>query len=254
MITLPEFSIAAAFGFLLVFARIGGGLMLLPAIGEMFVSSRSRVALAVLITMILLPVVSPMVPLPTDQPLKVVSLLISETIIGVFIGALARMVLAALHAAGMIMASQSGLLSATLFDPNQGTQSSLEGNFLSLMAMVMIFSLDLHHVLIETITDSYYLIPIGKPLPIADYADLFSSTLNESFGISLRLAAAHIAIGMLLMIGAGLLSRLMPSMQIFFILLPVQVTLGFTMLMLTCTASMMWYMGYMESKLRLLLP
>jgi flagellar biosynthetic protein FliR len=103
---LAQFLPANAFAALLIFARIGSAMMLLPGFGEAYVLQRYRLLLAVGISLLLLPILSPLLPAMPSSPATLVVMLGGEIAIGVFIGTLARMLLAALEMAGQFVSTQ----------------------------------------------------------------------------------------------------------------------------------------------------
>ena len=131
----------------------------------------------------------------------------------------------------MLIATQSGLAIATQFDPNQASQGSLIGNLLSLTAVVLLFATDLHLVMLRALADSYTLFTPGQFPPVEDFAEYFSHLVNDLFTLGMRLSSPLLVVMLLLYVGAGVLTRLMPNMQVFFILLPPQIFMSFFLLM-----------------------
>jgi hypothetical protein len=156
---------AELFPFFLVFIRLGAAMMMMPAIGENGVSTRARLLLAIGLTAVVTPLIADTLPAQPAGPIDLGLLVIGEVVIGLFFGATTRMVMAALHVAGMIFAFQSSLAAAMMFDPNQSAQSSLFGNFLNLLAVVFIFATDLHHMLLRGLVGTYGVFPAGNMLP-----------------------------------------------------------------------------------------
>ena len=66
----------------------------------------------------------------------------------------------------------------------------------------------------------------------------------------MQIAAPFVVVGLLFQLGVGLLNRLMPQVQIFFVAMPLQIALGFFVLLLTISATMMWFLGAFESEVR----
>ena len=237
------------FGFLLVFARIGAGLMVLPGIGDAFVPPRVRLLLALLLSLLVAPVVADQLPgLPTSLWALLV-LLVGEIIIGLFIGLLSRLLLTALEIAGMVISFNMSLANAFVFNPAAATQGSLVGAFLLMVALVLIFVTDLHHLMLLSLTDSYDLFRVGQLPPLGDMADMVARLVAEAFTIALRIAAPFIVVGMVFNLGLGLIARLMPQMMIFFVAIPVQLMLGLAILALVISAMMLFWLGHFEERL-----
>ena len=129
--------------YLLVFARVGAMVMLLPAIGEMGVPARVRLVLALAIAFALTPQVQSNYPgrRAADAPSALVILIAQEVTAGVLVGAMARIIMSALQVAGYLIATQTGLAYAQTIDPTQNTQGAVLGNFMSLLG----HHADIHH-------------------------------------------------------------------------------------------------------------
>ena len=240
------------FPFVLVFCRLGAAMMLMPTIGEAAVPSRVRLHFAIAFTVVATPLIGQTMPALPDGPLALFILIAGEVVIGLFFGALTRVVTTALHIGGMIFAFQSSLAAAQIFDPNQSAQTSISGNFLSLLALLIIFTSDLHHLLLVGLTDSYILFPVGEGFPWNEGADAMAHAVSDAFRIGLQIAMPVVVAGFLLYLGAGLLNRLMPQMMVFFIMLPVQITLAFTVLAFSLSAILYWFINSFDETLMML--
>jgi flagellar biosynthetic protein FliR len=244
---------ADTFALALVFARVGAAFMLLPGFGEVFVSPRVRLMLALSVTVVVTPVIGDKLPAAPDGPLAMFVLLGGEVAIGLFLGALTRMLLAALHMAGVVIGFQSSLANADLFDPINATQGSLFGAFLNILGVFLVFAADLHHLMLLAIADSYSVFAPAVLLPVADVAQMAISTLSRAFVIAMQIAAPFIVVGLMFYLGIGLLARLMPQVQVFFIAIPLQISISFLVTALTLSASMLWFLDYFEASLNLML-
>ena len=226
--TIPIPDLAAAF--LLTFARVGTLVMLLPGLGEALLPARLRLSIALALTLILLPIVRPLLPTGT-APAAVVGTLIGEIAVGLVLGLATRAVMAALQTAGNIVASQIGLSYAMSVDPTAGGQEAAIGNFLTLLGVTLIFATDLHHLAIAAIRDSYALLPpVGVP-DSGDAAKLAVMAVGRGFALALRIAAPFVAFALLFNLGLGVLARLMPQLQVFFLAQPLSVLLGVVILL-----------------------
>jgi flagellar biosynthesis protein FliR len=239
----------------LVFARVGAMVMTLPALGEAMVPPRVRLMLALSLVILLEPVVGKTYPAnATATPILLVGMLTLETIIGLAIGMLLRMIMTAVGTAGNVIAMQSGLAFAQTFDPSAQTQSALVSTFLSLLALVLIFSANLHHLLIAGIEQSFTLFPPGKIFPTGDFAKLAIETVSEAFTLGVQMASPFLVFGLILYGGAGFVARLMPQVQIFFLAMPLNILAGFILLALSMSAMMLWFIDAFAAKVHLFAP
>lgn len=232
-ITLPALS-GTIIVYLLVFARTGAMVMLLPAIGEKSVPARVRLLLALAISLALTPIVAGAYPQQApSSALTLGFLVLQEVTAGVLVGTMARIIMSSLSVAGYLIATQMGLSYAQMVDPtSHGEQGAAVGNFMSLLAIVLIFATNLHHLAIGAIAGSYHLIPPGTALPTADLAELTIRLVCGSFALGFQLAAPFLVFGFAVNAAFGVLARMMPQLQIFFVVMPVNALIGFLLFVL----------------------
>ena len=229
-----------------VFARVGAMMMTAPAFGDYTLSPRIRLVIALGLSAVLAPAAASSFPpnvIDMNDGLAMPALLIGEIAVGLFLGLVARMLAAALNVAGQIIALQMGLSLAQIFDPGQAIQGAIVGGFLAVLGTTMIFATDLHHLLIAALRDSYFLFAPGGVTFSAtggvtsgvtgDMASAMIESLSFAFSLGVRLAAPFIVFGLIFYAGAGVLNRLMPQAQVFFMLMPANLILGLLLLMLT---------------------
>jgi flagellar biosynthetic protein FliR len=243
-----------AAAFMLCFARIGTMVMLLPGLGEMSVPPRVRLTVALVLTAVILPLHRSAYQLDLRAFGPLVLMLGQELLTGAVLGLVARLTISALQVAGSVVAQQMGLGFVTAVDPTQGQQGMIVGNFLTILGVTLIFSFDLHHLVIAALNDSYSLFRPGEVPVIGDVAALLTGTVTSAFRIGVQLAAPFLVFGLLFNLGLGVLSRLMPQMQVFFIGMPLSILVGFLILLLVVGAMMMTFLGYVEGVLHELAP
>ncbi|MDJ0981356.1 MAG: flagellar biosynthetic protein FliR [Kiloniellales bacterium] len=237
---------AGIFAVLLVFVRVGASLSLLPAFGEAYVTPRLRLVVALVIALLLAPVLAEQLPPMPTQPAALLLLILGEALVGIFLGTLARMFMSALTTAGMVIAYMSSLANALVNDPTAEQQGSIAGSFLSVTALLLIITLDLHHMLLIAVIDSYGLFAPGVAPPLGDFSDLMARTVAKTFLLAIQIATPFIAVGSIFYLGLGLLARLMPQAQILFIAMPLQVMVGISMLALAVPATLGWFIASFE--------
>ena len=245
---------AFAATFLLGFSRIGTMIMLLPGLGELTVSPRVRLTLALVLTALILPLHPNVYQVDLNAFGPVVLTLFQELVIGAVLGLLSRLTVSALQVAGVVVAQQMGLGFVTAVDPTQGQQGMIVGNFLAVLGITMIFATDLHHLVIMALNDSYDIFKPGELPIIGDVANALSSTVAGAFRIGVQIAAPFLVFGLLFNMGLGVLSKLMPQMQVFFVGMPLSIMVGFLILFLVVGAMMTTFLDYSGGVLHLLAP
>ncbi len=236
------------FALFLIFVRIGAALMLMPGFSEPYIFSRSRLLFALVLTVVLAAPLADYLPPQPARMDRLVLLVAGEAMLGAFIGGATRIMFAALHVAGSTIAVQSGLATASVFDPNQSTQGTIPGNFLTTTALVLLFATDGHHMLLRGIVESYRHLEPGRPLPIDDMAAFITEIVQRGFDLGVRIAAPLLLVGFLTNLAMGILNRLMPSFQVFFIALPLQLLLSFATLMLCFSAGLLVFFTFLDAE------
>ena len=246
---LNEILTTDAFAVGLVFARLGSAVMLMPGFAESYVSARIRLMIALELTIVVTPVVSVhLPPMPTNL-ISAAILVGGEIVIGIFMGSLMRLMVSALHVAGVIIGFQTSLSNATFFDPSSSQQGALIAAFFNILGVFMIFVTDLHHLMLMAVADSYTLFKPGGTLQFGDFSQTIVRLLSESFALGLQLAAPFIVVGTVFYAGLGLLGRLMPQVQVFFIAVPLQIMIAFVVMAMTLSVSMFWFLARFEDTL-----
>jgi flagellar biosynthesis protein FliR len=235
---------ALAAAFLLVFARIGTMIMLMPGLGEVNIPTRIRLGIALALTLILLPLhrSAYQVNLENLGPLPV--LLVHEILVGLILGATARVTISALTVAGSVIAQQLGLGFVTAVDPTQGQQGIVVGNLLTILGITLLFATDLHHLVIAALTESYTIFKPGELIPSGDVASLATKTFALAFKVGVQLSAPFLVFGLVFNLGLGVLARLMPQMQVYFVGAPLSILLGFLILVAVIATMMGMFVDY----------
>jgi flagellar biosynthetic protein FliR len=240
--SLAQFLPANLFAVMLVFSRIGSALMVLPGFGDLYVPARYRLLLGIFLATIIATALAPLLPVQPGSPLRLLMLLGGEIVIGVFLGTVARMMLSALETAGAIISLQLGLSTAQVFNPLLAQQSAITGAFMTVFGVLLIFLTDTHHLMLRGLVASYGLFPAGGFPGFGDLSDTVAHLVSASFRLAVELAAPFIVLGTIFFVALGFLSRLMPQMQIFFIILPIQVAGGIVVFAATLYAVMQWFL------------
>ena len=119
--------------------------------------------------------------------------------------------------------------------------------FLGLLGVTLIMTTDLHHMFLGAIVRSYTLFPTTRALPLADAQTLAVQTVGRSFGLGLQLAAPVVAFSLIFNIATGLIGRVMPQFQVFFVATPLIVLLGLSLFALSLgTIGMVWVDHYRD--------
>jgi flagellar biosynthesis protein FliR len=231
---LPDFAAA----FILVLARIGTLVMLMPGIGDRNIPGRMRLAFALLLSLLFLPLIRQTLPPLSGGIEPLIKLAILEIMIGLMLGATVRITLSAMQLAGTVIAQQMGLSFSASIDPTAGVQNPTVATFLVFVATGLIFALDLHHLSIRGMHDSYALMMPGEVPSVGDATQLIVTTFVSAFKVGVQISAPFLVFAIVFNLGLGVLSRLMPQLQIFFIAMPATILIG-TLILIAALGVMM---------------
>jgi flagellar biosynthetic protein FliR len=230
--TLP----AWAFGFVLVMARIGGAITLLPGLGEPALPAMLRVGLAFAITALLLPEIEPSIPPVPEASLQAAGMIVAEGATGLWIGWLARLLVLALPVAGQFIAYMLGIANVLQPDPELGGMATPIERLLAIAAPLAILMTGLYALPLAALAASYRLIPPGTLLPAADTAETAVRATAAAFALAVRLASPFLLVSIVWHVATGLLARLVPRLQVYFVVMPGQILGGIALLAVLSTA------------------
>jgi flagellar biosynthetic protein FliR len=241
---LSAFLTAQVLEYALIFARIGAVAMFMPGIGESFFPIRHRLALALVLSFALAPVIPP-TPASLDDPLRLFAVFGIEVTLGLWIGLTARILLTSLQFAGYQIGLISGLSNA--FAPDMGSfqGSTLIATALMLGGVALIFATDLHHQIIAALLMSYDVFPPGLMMP-GDLAHEIVRAVSMSVYIGLSITAPFYVMGVVLNVGLGLSNRMMPTLPVFFVAAPVLIAAGLFVLVVAAPAMLRGFLTSFE--------
>lgn len=237
----------SVFSVVLVFARVGAMMMVMPGLGEPAVLPRLRLALAVVLSLAITSLVGDRLPPAPEQAWDLAGMVLGEVLVGLMFGMIARLMMSALATAGQVAGMQTGLAFAQSFDPSQGRQGAILATLLNLVGVTLLFTTGLHHMFIGALVGSYDVLPPGHLPNVGDASTLALDTVAHSFRLGLQMTAPLIAFGLIFYLAMGVLSRLMPQVQIFFVAMPMNILAGLTIFALSLAAMMGVWISYMES-------
>ncbi|QCK88061.1 flagellar type III secretion system protein FliR [Phreatobacter aquaticus] len=235
--------------FLLMFSRVGMMLVLLPGLGDRSMPARFRLVVALMVTATLYPLHQALYTIDLARPASVIMILFQELAIGFTLGMAGRMAVSALQTAGLVIATSMGLGFAMQVDPTQGSQGAVIGTFLSMVGLAIIFATDLHHLVIMAISDSFTTLRPGVLPASGDAAQFLTGMLTRAFFVAIQLSAPFLVFALVFNVGLGVLAKLMPQMQVFFVGMPLTIGVGFMILLLCIGVMMTHYAGHLESML-----
>ncbi len=201
--------------FLLILARVSGAFLSAPFLSHASVSPKIKIAIVLMITFLL----SPILPHPKvnlhDSNLQLIILVLQEALIGVVLGFAASVIYSILAIAGDFIGFQMGYSIATVLDPSQGAQTGVIATFVTTMGALLFLYLNGHHLVLTAIAKSFEVLPIGKGFDV-QVGYQISAFLNKIFALSIQMAAPFIIVFTIVGFIFGIITKLSPQMNIYF--------------------------------------
>jgi flagellar biosynthetic protein FliR len=123
-----------------------------------------------------------------------------------------------------------------------------------MLGVTLLFATDSHHLVIAALNDSYAIFAPGETVSSGDIASLATRAFSAAFLLGLQLSGPFLVFGLVFNIGLGVLARLMPQMQVYFVGVPLSIFVGFMVLALVLTAMMGTYLDYFIGVMHQMLP
>lgn len=200
--------------FLLIFSRVTSVLWLLPVFSSKTVSVPFKTGVSLLIAYLLFDSIGTDHSFSND-PYFLSLFVLKEVFIGLAIGFSVKMLFMAVNVAGEIIAIQSGFSFARFMDPLSMTQATVIEQLKNLLAMMLFLAMDAHHLLIRAIVASFREVPIGNVAVQQTFFQYVVTASGRIFITGFKIGAPIIVTLMFVEIALGMLSRMIPQINIF---------------------------------------
>jgi flagellar biosynthetic protein FliR len=210
-----------------VFTRMSAIAFLAPAIGELAVSPRVRLAAAAALTMIVAPGLSHFPP-PDGGPAMLASMLGGEALSGLIIGFALRLTIFALQMFGAIAAQAMSL--SQLFGPGLGhDQESPISTILIAAGLALACAGGAHIQLAQSASETYQVLPLGAFPAAGESAEFATAQGAKALSLAFGLAAPFVLLGIAYSVALGAANKAMPQMAAVFVGAPAIVVGGLTL-------------------------
>ncbi|MDD4503217.1 MAG: flagellar biosynthetic protein FliR, partial [Clostridiaceae bacterium] len=149
-----------------------------------------------------------------------------EFLVGVIIGFVSFLVFSALYVAGQIIDMQIGFGMVNVLDPTMNSQVPLIGNFIYILTTLFFLAIDGHHVLLSALYKSYNILPINGFAFTEAMVNNITAIFAEIFVIGFKISIPVIAAALLTEVALGILSRTVPQMNVFVVVIPLKIGIG----------------------------
>ena len=215
--------------FLLILLRVSALLIVAPIFGHRLFLARAKVGLAVMVSMVIFPIVDRF-----DVPvgfLPYAVMMVGEVIMGLVIGYAVLLLFIGIQFAGQLAGLQMGFGIVNVIDPASHDQVSIIGQFLNILAILLMLTLDGHHTILNGLLTSFDAVPLGGVVLKTPVAHKMISLTAEVFVIAIKVSAPIMIALFLISTAMGVLARTVPQMNVFIVGFPVQLAVGMSVLM-----------------------
>lgn len=213
-----------ALGLILFLVRYTVCFSLLPGLGQGAPGLAVRAsAIAVLAGTSLIGSTAPPVPVGWGP---LILMICAEVVLGLILGLIPQLFVAAAHLAGSLASTAMGLGAASLFDPSLGEQSSALGKLYGDLAIIIFLLMDGHHSIIIAAAGLGNGIPPGVFSPTTDLVLQMTTAMGLIFKLGILIASPIVATLLITQFILGILSKTIPSINVFFLSFPITVGLG----------------------------
>ncbi|HEY8344811.1 MAG TPA: flagellar biosynthetic protein FliR [Bacillota bacterium] len=233
--------------YLLVYARVFGLLQTAPVFQNKSISGFLRSGLALFVSLVIFPPLANVTDLNLPHIGSFLLLVGGELIIGFTIGYILNLAFAGVQLAGSFIETPMGLGMVNVIDPQYGGQIPIIGQLFQLIALWLFLLVNAHHLLFDFLLMTYKLLPVGKALNINNGAAMILRAFGGVFWLGLQIAIPIMGVLFLTDLGLGVLSRLIPQINVFVISFPVKISLGLILILLSLPVFVRWLAQFFSS-------
>ncbi len=219
--------------FIICTARVAGFMSAIPVFFSAQSPARIKISLTIAISLILFPIMAPFVNQVDLQPAAFLLLMINETLLGLMIGLVARLIFTSVEFGGTVIGYQMGFAAANIFDPQNQRQTALISQFQNVFAILIFLSLDIHHIFLQTAVNSYKLLPPGYLNFSGNAVPFLIELSSRMFSLGAQFSAPVLAILLLSGLILGILARSFPQLNVFMLSFPLNIGIAFVVIGLT---------------------
>jgi len=236
--------------FLLLFFRFAALFIAVPIFDHKNIPITIKAVIAFFFTVVFYPSMSP----PTisiDVPTVVIAIL-GEFLLGLAVGIILQLAYNVITFAGGQISYMMGFSLASAIDPQSGVSMPIISQFLSLLALMVLFSLDLHHWVILFIQHTLTTVPLGGFMMSKNFFEYIMHATANMFLVGFMIAFPIIALSWLADVIFGMLMKTMPQFNLLVIGFPIKIMVAFAVLIATLTAVMLILKGQVQEAFNML--
>jgi len=231
--------------FLLIFVRMTGLFVIAPIFGGRNIPAYLKIGFSFMLALILANTIK-VQELVFSNIYEYFILVLKEFLVGITLGYVSYLIFTAIYLAGHIIDMQIGFGVVNIIDPMSNIQVPITSNFYFILCMLIFLMCRGHHILIRALFKSYNYIPLGTGVFGKEIVNDILRVFGNIFFIAFRISAPILAAIIITDVALGVLSKTVPQLNVFMVGMPLKITLGLAVMVLTIPV----FISLMESLIR----
>ncbi|MCW2973880.1 MAG: flagellar biosynthetic protein FliR [Thermoleophilia bacterium] len=222
-----DWAIPQVITFLLVVGRLSGLFLIAPVFSSPMIPGKLKMMMLLMLALTITPIVSGTATAP--MPTGIVELLlamVTEVVMGLALGFSVAIVFSAVQVGASFIDTSIGFSMANIIDPLSNTQATVLGSFYSIMATLIFLSINGLHYMLAAFKQSYSVVGVGQVPDFGRILDNLFFTFKHLFGMGFQIAAPVLITLLLCDVVLGIVSRVVPQMNVFFVGVPLKIGVG----------------------------
>jgi len=212
--------------FMVVFIRIGAFIAFVPFFNDQNYIMAVKVGIAFFMSVLLFPVIDTATWHIPGNAAQFILMVAQEVLVGLLIGLTFLIILFGLQLAGRIVSFQMAFSMANVVDSTFGAQSNVLSVLLVMLGTMLIIAMGGDHYLLYSLKKSFEVLPPGTIAVTRSLVDELSAMVVKSFEIGFKLASPAVILLLSIDLTLGLIGKTASKMQIFFVGLPLKISVG----------------------------
>ncbi len=218
--------------FILIMARIGTALTLMPLFGNRNAPARYKIAFTAILSLIFLLTNHYVLTIDTSNLLIIAAAIFSEILNGLVIGFVVVAMMNAIYIAGHMIDLNMGFGMAKVISPGTTGQIAVTSNLYYMLTTILFFITNTHHLMIRAFAISLDTTKLGTMAITRLHSVGIVEIMRETFVIGFQLAMPIVLTILIGNIILGLLSKAMPGLNVFMVGMPFKVMIGLSTLLI----------------------
>lgn len=216
---------------LLIFVRISSAFVATPIYSHSSIPGQVKVFISFIIAFVVFSISDSSSIAVDFNVWWLFSMAIKEIVVGLIIGFTLNLVFFGFSFAGTFIGFDMGLAMAQVMNPVEKTSGNVIGQVIYFMALMIFFMMNGHQYVIRALTFSFQLIPLGEFKATEALFTIMIKYSSAVFIIAVKIASPILVSFFLVHVAEGILAKMIPQMQVFFVTQPLKIGIGFLLLM-----------------------